>query len=434
MSRGLPALRQRRAASTWQRNTENTRTPTSYKIFIYITTALRKTMNEVYNIHEPSAERKVSTFLQYYDSDKTRRNYQEAIYKFLSHVSSVDANTPEGLDAAAFAYLKETASGRPVINDLYSAAGSFSRQYAPATVNLYIRSVCTWLNDCGIALTQRDRQRVFNKIPPVESVRREADLTRSLFRAIYDRMTSEWSRVLLLVMLGSGLRLSEALSLRISSVSWKKTYTEVYLPASDTKTKRSRVVYLTTEASLALKSYLEKRRTQSEFLFPYTCAAAERQMRFAADSLSSGKDRVRIRAVHWHMTRKWFISRFSLYASRSVAEKLAGHEGYLTRSYHRFTKRQILGQFKKAERYLSILPPEQVPEPPSASPEENPDRTPAKKASSASPGSELRPETVHHGRLVRLESGKQVVLLDTGKYIVLNDDVTSEGFLEKGTS
>ncbi|HJJ33292.1 MAG TPA: hypothetical protein O0X19_02805, partial [Methanocorpusculum sp.] len=131
----------------------------------YITTALRKTMNENYPIHEPSAERKVSTFLQYYDNDKTRRNYRDAIYKFLSHVSSVDANTPEGLDAAAFAYLKETASGRPVINDLYAAAGNFSRQYAPATANLYIRLVCTWLNDCGIALTQRDRQRVFNKNP-----------------------------------------------------------------------------------------------------------------------------------------------------------------------------------------------------------------------------------------------------------------------------
>ena len=424
-------------------------------------------MNEVYNIHEPSAERKVSTFLQYYDNDKTRRNYRDAIYKFLSHVSSVDANTPEGLDAAAFAYLKETASGRPVINDLYSAAGNFSRQYAPATANLYIRSVCTWLNDCGIALTQRDRQRVFNKIPPVESVRREADLTRSLFRAVYDRLTTEWSRVLLLVMLGSGLRLSEALALRTSYISWKKTYTEVYLPASDTKTKRSRVVYLTTEASLALKSYLERRRTQSEFLFPYTCAAAERQMRFAADSLSSGKDRARIRAVHWHMTRKWFISRFSLYASRSVAEKLAGHDGYLTRSYHRFTKRQILGQFKKAERYLSILPPEEIPQEgqvrqiqqvpqvqlvqqvlqvqqprqlPAASLEEGPEQAGAgtessvSLSSSASPGSEVRPETVHHGRLVRLESGKQVVLLDTGKYIVLNDDVTGEGFLEKGTS
>ena len=430
-------------------------------------------MNEVYNIHEPSAERKVSTFLQYYDNDKTRRNYRDAIYKFLSHVSSVDANTPEGLDAAAFAYLKETASGRPVINDLYAAAGNFSRQYAPATANLYIRLVCTWLNDCGIALTQRDRQRVFNKIPPVESVRREAELTRSLFRAVYDRLTTEWSRVLLLVMLGSGLRLSEALALRTSYISWKKTYTEVYLPASDTKTKRSRVVYLTTEASLALKSYLERRRTQSEFLFPYTCAAAERQMRFAADSLSSGKGRARIRAVHWHMTRKWFISRFSLYASRSVAEKLAGHEGYLTRSYHRFTKRQILGQFKKAERYLSILPPEEIPQEgqvrqiqqvpqvqlvqqvqqskqfqqlrqalqlPAASLEEGPEQAGAgtessvSLSSSASPESEVRPETVHHGRLVRLESGKQVVLLDTGKYIVLNDDVTGEGFLEKGTS
>ena len=59
--------------------------------------------------------------------------------------------------------------------------------------------------------------------------------------------------------------------------------------------------------------------------------------------------------VHWHMTRKWFISRFSLVASKDVAEHLAGHEGYLSRSYRRYSKKQALKEYQKAEAKLSIL-------------------------------------------------------------------------------
>ena len=60
-------------------------------------------------------------------------------------------------------------------------------------------------------------------------------------------------------------------------------------------------------------------------------------------------------SVHWHMTRKWFISRFSLAANKDVAEHIAGHEGYLSVSYRRYTKKQIIKEYIKAEKKLSII-------------------------------------------------------------------------------
>ena len=55
------------------------------------------------------------------------------------------------------------------------------------------------------------------------------------------------------------------------------------------------------------------------------------------------------------MTRKWFISRFPLAANKDVAEHIAGHEGYLTVSYRRYTKKQIIKEYIKAEKKLCIL-------------------------------------------------------------------------------
>ena len=61
------------------------------------------------------------------------------------------------------------------------------------------------------------------------------------------------------------------------------------------------------------------------------------------------------RSFNWHMTRKWFISRFSLAANKDVAEHIAGHEGYLSVSYRRYTKKQIIKEYIKAEKKLSII-------------------------------------------------------------------------------
>ena len=177
-----------------------------------------------------------------------------------------------------------------------------------------------------------------------------------MFQHIFHNLSPEWTKVLLLVQLGSGMRLGEALSLKTDDVLWKNNHTEISIRAETTKTKMARTVYLTKEASSALKTYMEGRKKVSDRIFPYTVAAAERAMRIAADKAGYRNQNESQRLVHWHMTRKWFISRFSLYASKEVAELLAGHEGYLGRSYCRFTRQQILTQVRKADTYLSLFP------------------------------------------------------------------------------
>lgn len=300
-------------------------------------------------------EKPVTSFLLQYENKRTYRNYQTAIYHYLQLVSDIEKNKPDHLDSAAAEYLKEVSDGRNLIADLISAGNMFSKTYAPVSTHLMLHSIVLWLENCGHTLNRRENKRIFSKLPPAYPMRKETELTRGMFRRIYHNLPSEWTKVLLLVLLGSGMRLGEALSLKTDDVIWKNNHTEISIRAETTKTKMARTVYLTKEASSALKPYIERRKKVSDRIFPYTVAAAERAMRNAADRAGYRNQNESQRLVHWHMTRKWFISRFSLYASKEVAELLAGHEGYLGRSYRRFTRQQVLTQVRKADPYISLF-------------------------------------------------------------------------------
>ena len=304
-------------------------------------------------------EKTVTRFLHQYVNERTKRNYQTAIYHYLQIFSVIEKNKPAQLDSAAAEYLQQISEGKPLTTDLINAANRFIKTYAPVTTHLMLHTIILWLEDCEFALNQREHKRIFSKLPPAYPTRKETELTRSMFQQIYYNLPTEWAKVLLLVLLGTGMRLGEALSLKNTDIIWKDARTEISIRAEITKTKTKRTVYLTAEASSALKTYLENREEISDRIFPFTIAAAERAMRIAADRAGYKNQTDSQRLVHWHMTRKWFISRFSLYASKETAEILAGHEGYLGRAYCRYTRQQITAQVRKAEPYISLFQTQQ---------------------------------------------------------------------------
>jgi len=297
----------------------------------------------------------VSQYLLFYPNNKTQTNYHNAIYQYFCTLYSDVPPETDGLDILAADYLDKLKEGRNPVADLRLAANKFNNKYSPMTVHLNLTLVCAWMEYCGISLQKRERQRIFSSLPPARPIRREAELTRTMFRKLYAELPGHVG-VLLLVLLGSGMRIGEALALQKSDLDGKLKRTAIHIRAETTKTKTARTIYLTTEATCALMEYLSMRTDNDGRIFPYSQASAQYYFRKAVDRLGYGKKGNTPRMIHWHMTRKWFISRFSLYASKEVAEELAGHEGYLSQSYQRFTRKQILYQFKRADNYLSLFP------------------------------------------------------------------------------
>ncbi|HJJ39566.1 MAG TPA: tyrosine-type recombinase/integrase, partial [Methanocorpusculum sp.] len=195
-----------------------------------------------------SDEKIVSSFLHQYENKRTYRNYQTAIYHFLQAVSDIEKNKPDYLDSAAAEYLKEISAGRNLLKDLICAANRFSGTYSPVSTHLMLHSVTLWLEDCGFSLNRREYKRIFSKLPPAYPIRKEAELTRQMFFRIYTSLSPEWAKVLLLVLLASGMRIGEALALKYDDIAWKKSRAEISVRAEITKTKTARTVYLTKEA------------------------------------------------------------------------------------------------------------------------------------------------------------------------------------------
>ena len=271
-------------------------------------------------------EKPVTAFLEFYQNESTRWNYQNAIYRYLICFYPELTRNLDEMDRVAAAYLAELRTSRNLLTDLAYSVNQMKTMYAPTYVNLNLRVLCLWFDDNQAGITRRIRQRVFNLVPPAYSIREEAELTRSLLKRIY-RALPDWCRV----------------------------RPAVRVRAEHSKNKIPRITYMTKEAEDALRSYLTSRSDDDPRVFPYTVGCAQSLLRKSLDKAGWGPVNGEARRFHWHMTRKWFISRFSLVASKEVAEELAGHVGYLSRSYQRFTRRQILAQFKKADSYLSVL-------------------------------------------------------------------------------
>ena len=341
-----------------------------------------------------------SAFLQIYDNKKTRENYASALQKYLRHINSKSKtanpkNTKKPdektYDTIAKNYLRELKQGKNPAHDLIPFTNTLTKTHAAATVRITIQTVILWLEDNEIRINRQTRKRIAGTIPKTYSVRHETELTRKLFKNIHAQMTKEWAKTLLILLLSTGLRLGEALSLKETDIIRTKTRTKLHIRAETTKTKTERTVILTKEAAETLEHHLAEQKKEKktktanktaekaepnktkthtanqttnqktrsekeEYLFPYTKAAAERQMRNAADKAGYGKTDSSPRTVHWHMTRKYFITQVTLHANKDIAETLAGHEGYLSKAYRRITARQILAGFKKAEKYLTLFP------------------------------------------------------------------------------
>lgn len=298
----------------------------------------------------------ISDFLQLYDNRKTRENYRLAISAYLRCFNPGTFKRPHEIDPHAVTYLRELMGGRNYHHDLRMAGNIFSRNYAPMTANLYLKATCVWLEDSGFPLSRRERSRIFVTLPPARAATQEIELKRRVFQEMYFELP-EHIGVLLLTLTGSGMRLGEATKLLKTDLDETQSRTAVNIRAETTKTKTARTTYLTQEASEALDDYFASRKDDDPRVFPFSPLTAQYHFRKTADILGYGNPdpATKCRQLHWHMTRKWFISRFSLAASKDIAELLAGHEGYLAASYQRYTRKQILKQFKKAEREISIL-------------------------------------------------------------------------------
>jgi integrase len=330
---------------------------------------------------------KLEAFLECYNNTATRNGYSVTIYAFMDSVygnqrkgSRVKAEEKDTYSRLVDQYLSETRDYR---EDLMKFAMTLQSKAPLTTQKMFIRIV-EFLSVNDIEVKKQDLKRIRSKLPKGGARTIERDMDTDTIRSILQHLDVK-GKALVLVLASSGMRISEALSVTLEDIDWKHKPVSIQIHGENTKTGENRIKFISTEAAQAVEEWLKvrdgylkaarnknngfvknglakPRNADDRRLFPFTDQTASQMWDNAlknAGFFSQDKTTNR-KQLHFHMFRKFFLSQISLVISKEIPEVLAGHAGYLTDAYRRYTKKQLAEEYLKAEYVVTIQTPKEI--------------------------------------------------------------------------
>ena len=240
------------------------------------------------------------------------------------------------------------------------------------TIRIRFSSIKGYLIHLGVKISTDEVKHTI-KIPRVTRLR-EIPITKEMIVRLL-RNSKPKLQVAILVAISTGLRLGELVNLRIMDVDFTTIPTTVYVRGNTTKTRQSRLTFLTAETTNALKDYLVRYHKWNEsekdplllekHIFqakikpkkPEQFSALGTQNTLGSELLVLIKSIPELaiknengrQAIHFHAFRKYFRTIVGNESGRDFAENLIGHSFYMDTYYQ-------LSDEKKKEMYLEVEP------------------------------------------------------------------------------
>jgi len=237
--------------------------------------------------------------------------------------------------------------------------GRISKKKSFKTLNLYFGFVKSYLRIChGIKLSGDDI-RDYVTFPKQRKVQR-IPLTLKQLKSIMNNANPR-QRALYYVLVSSGMRLGEALSLTKNNLHMEETPVRITLDPDNTKTKQGRETYISNEAVEKIIPLLEKVKTDDGYIFinsdnlAYHVSNEDRNFHYLREKLGfmeKYKNSVRY-VTNIHSMRAYFHTKASQKHGVEYANSLDGHEGYLEQ-YYRLTPERRAEMYKELEPELLI--------------------------------------------------------------------------------
>ena len=162
-------------------------------------------------------------------------------------------------------------------------------------------------------------------------------------------------RALILTLLSSGMRIGEALSLRLSDLNLDAHPATINIRAEYSKTRTARVAYVSDEARDALRAIAGG--DPDRLVFHYAGDLWQRSKdcnrTFRKIIARAGVDDMihnhRIHTIHFHLFRKFFLTKGSDTIGEHAAHALCGHGFYMDTYYQKSRK-------EREDDYLRLMP------------------------------------------------------------------------------
>lgn len=331
---------------------------------------------------------KLADYLKNYSNQSTAIGYSTAVYSFIDYIygkqrqnTRVTNEEKAKYEKLIERYLEEK---RKYPEDMTGFVVSLQSR-PPQSARQVFTFVKEFFNHYDRELPAKDLKFIRNKLPKGNTRTIEKDMDIETIRTILQHLDIK-GKALVLVLASSGMRISETLSITLEDIDFKNTPTLITIRGENTKNGDNRITFISSEATQAVNEWLKVRAEYIESsaarnnglvksgrgnrkdknddgrLFPFSDQNANVMWDNAlvrADLLSRDKTTNR-KQLHYHQLRKFFISQLSLLISKEIAEMLAGHEGYLTSAYRRYTKKQLADEYLKAQHLVTIQTPKEL--------------------------------------------------------------------------
>jgi len=258
-------------------------------------------------------------------------------------------------------FLQRAKNGNDLHVVLQHVINRLEKRYAPGSVMVYMSLLARFLEFHDVDVS-RARKKV--RMPKKGTVRVDRVPTLGEVQRLILGSKSPRMRLLIQLLLQTGMRLNEALQLRVEHIDSDAKV--IRLPGAITKTGKPREVPLIPELENAIRNYLRQRKDGSPWLFPnekdpskpWTRAKAREGLYrllkvLGLDSRDpSGKGY----QIHFHTFRKWYKTTLERAGvNRLLIERWMGHETGVQSVYFLPTPEDEEHERQKAAEALRIF-------------------------------------------------------------------------------
>jgi integrase len=235
---------------------------------------------------------------------------------------------------------------------------------APKTIRFYLTAVRGLLRHEGVVVDDYQVRSRVGVPPNVESSIDRIPTKEEMRLLVLD--TNPRTRALIALLATSGLRIGEAANLRIGNLDLMKG--RVTVVATRSKSRRTRVTFMSDEAVKLMRDYLRNRvDKKDEWVFPDAYNPLENAGRNGLYSLiyrvlvklglhEKLDPDSRMYELHPHAFRKYFFSKLiGAGVDRGVAEYFMGHRFGLDNAYLRMDEERLRKEYNKAADDFTFL-------------------------------------------------------------------------------
>ena len=314
--------------------------------------------------HDPVLDgRFLAEYLELFGDDLRKRRRHYALFKVLKLF--VEFSGCENLDQAIRKFKQNNGEGLHVavqktINFL-KEHGKQGKPLAPKSVRQYVGLLKKFLEYYDI-----DTSRAWKKVkqPPKAEIRSDRPLELHEIQKLILASKSPRIRLLIQFLPQTGLRLNEALQLKVADIDFERGWIRVR--AETTKNKKAREVPLIPELKDTILNYLKNRKIDSPYLFPNEKDPSKpMREKYVYDNLYSllkrlGLDRRDPSGVgyliHPHAFRKFYKTQLEHAGINPLLiERWMGHKRGIEAVYYLPNKEMIQEAVEKAAEALKIF-------------------------------------------------------------------------------